>query len=470
MRAALLLLAVALLAGCAEPTPTPPSATTGNVAPTVTAATPSPIATATPSPPPLPTTEPPPAPPAVIPCDKVEAPVVDAAWRPERPQVVLNTTVGDVTLALDLEAAPITVGNFLNLTRAGFYDGVTFHRVIKGLAVWSGDPTTKDGDPSNDGYGGPGYSIPDELTPALRHDAPGVVTMWTSGPDTGGSQFFITLAGEPRLDDRHSAFGRVVSGMEVVDRIANASLGERDRPVDDIVVASVRVTEPAAFDEIHALGVRPVIASKRVAEGGNATFAVILSNAGSTRDAIALTAELPEGWTCGVDRVPVVPAGTARVVFLRLGAPANASGEHSIRILARGAWSPEPADASVVLTVGGVGEQIDDGDHVRAHYAGLLPDGRLFDSSMEAVATDPEQPKLETLGGFQPSGRYQPFEFDVGAGVIPGFAKLAASARVGETVTMLIPWPDAYAQGNMYEFPLAKRDLVFELEIIEKAG
>ena len=127
-----------------------------------------------------------------------------------------RTQRGDFTVELFADRAPRTVENFVNLARAGFYDGTTFHRVINGFMAQGGDPT-------GTGTGGPGYQFADEFHPSLRHDGPGVLSMANAGAGTNGSQFFITHGPTPHLDDRHSVFGKVIDGMDVV-----LSIRERD--------------------------------------------------------------------------------------------------------------------------------------------------------------------------------------------------------------------------------------------------
>jgi cyclophilin family peptidyl-prolyl cis-trans isomerase len=127
-----------------------------------------------------------------------------------------KTEKGDIGVQLFADRAPRTVENFVNLARAGFYDGTTFHRVIGGFMAQGGDPT-------GTGTGGPGYQFGDEFHPELRHDSPGILSMANAGPGTNGSQFFITFGPTPHLDDRHSVFGKVTTGMDVL-----RSLRERD--------------------------------------------------------------------------------------------------------------------------------------------------------------------------------------------------------------------------------------------------
>ena len=119
------------------------------------------------------------------------------------------TEAGSFVIELFADKAPKTVNNFVFLAREKFYDGVTFHRVIKGFMAQGGDPT-------GTGTGGPGYKFADEFHPALRHNAPGILSMANAGPSTNGSQFFITHGSTPHLDNKHSVFGKVVQGMDVL--------------------------------------------------------------------------------------------------------------------------------------------------------------------------------------------------------------------------------------------------------------
>jgi len=141
--------------------------------------------------------------------------------------VRLETNKGNITIALDPEM-PITAGNFSTLAKKGFYDGVIFHRVIAGFMLQGGDPT-------GTGRGGPGYVIKDEFTAHNRNDR-GTISMANAGPNTGGSQFFINLVNNNFLDTKHPVFGRVIEGMDVVDKIGNAATDDNDRPKDRVVI------------------------------------------------------------------------------------------------------------------------------------------------------------------------------------------------------------------------------------------
>ncbi|MGA8663683.1 MAG: peptidylprolyl isomerase [Thermoplasmata archaeon] len=150
------------------------------------------------------------------------------------PTVTLRTTLGDVRIELYRDRAPKTVENFVTLAKKGFYTGLTFHRVIPGFMVQTGCP-------KGDGTGGPGYTIPDEFERTLHHDGPGIVSMANAGPNTGGSQFFITLATTSWLDNKHAVFGRVRGGQDVVEKIAAVPRDSSDRPKSPVRIVEVQL-------------------------------------------------------------------------------------------------------------------------------------------------------------------------------------------------------------------------------------
>lgn len=147
-----------------------------------------------------------------------------------------ETSKGEFTVELFQDKAPITTKNFIDLANKKVYDGLIFHRVIKDFMIQGGDP-------KGNGTGGPGYTIPDEFHPDLKHDGVGVLSMANAGPNTGGSQFFITLAPTPWLDKKHSVFGKVVSGLDVVKTIGNVKTGAMDKPVEDVVIKKITIIE-----------------------------------------------------------------------------------------------------------------------------------------------------------------------------------------------------------------------------------
>ena len=145
----------------------------------------------------------------------------------EGAMVLLETSMGNITIQLYSDM-PITTGNFLSLVEKGFYDGVIFHRIIDGFMIQGGDP-------EGTGMGGPGYTIEDEFTDNNRNDR-GTIAMANAGPNTGGSQFFINLVDNNFLDDKHPAFGKVIEGMDVVDKISKVETDSNDRPLEEVVI------------------------------------------------------------------------------------------------------------------------------------------------------------------------------------------------------------------------------------------
>ncbi len=160
-----------------------------------------------------------------------------------------NTTEGSFTVRLYEQEAPKTVENFVGLAegtrewtdprtnrkvKQPYYDGIVFHRVIDGFMIQGGDPLGQ-------GIGGPGYTFADEFHPSLRHNRAGMLSMANRGPNTNGGQFFITLGPTPHLDDRHSIFGEVVEGMDVVKKIGSTATDARDRPLKEVAIQSVKI-------------------------------------------------------------------------------------------------------------------------------------------------------------------------------------------------------------------------------------
>ena len=153
--------------------------------------------------------------------------------------VELKTTMGTCVLELYTHHAPRTVENFIRLTTRGYYDGVTFHRIIRDFMIQGGDPTGtgRGGQSSFEG----GKPFEDELHPGLKHTGAGILSMANSGPNTNTSQFFVTLAPTPHLDGKHTIFGRVCDGMDVIKRIGTVQTDRNDRPVTDVTILSARV-------------------------------------------------------------------------------------------------------------------------------------------------------------------------------------------------------------------------------------
>jgi peptidyl-prolyl cis-trans isomerase A (cyclophilin A) len=145
-----------------------------------------------------------------------------------------NTSKGNFKIELFNDKVPLTTGNFIKLVNNGFYNGLIFHRIIPNFMIQSGCP-------EGTGRGGPGYTITDEFHSDLKHDKKGIVSMANAGPNTGGSQFFITVIPTPWLDGRHSVFGKIIEGMDIIDMISNVETDRNDRPLEDIVIKNINI-------------------------------------------------------------------------------------------------------------------------------------------------------------------------------------------------------------------------------------
>lgn len=150
------------------------------------------------------------------------------------PTVTLKTSLGTMRAEIFQDKAPATAKNFLTLVKKGFYNGLTFHRVIPGFMIQGGCP-------KGTGTGGPGYTIPDEFHPSLKHDSPGIFSMANAGPNTGGSQFFITVAPAPWLNGKHAIFGKLIGGQDVAEKIVGVPKDGQDRPRSPVRIETATV-------------------------------------------------------------------------------------------------------------------------------------------------------------------------------------------------------------------------------------
>jgi cyclophilin family peptidyl-prolyl cis-trans isomerase len=147
---------------------------------------------------------------------------------------IIETTLGIIEAELFEDKAPLTAENFIKLSEKGFYNNVIFHRVIPNFMIQTGDPR-------GDGTGGPGYAIKDEFGQGLKHNAPGMLSMANSGPNTGGSQFFITTVPTPWLDGKHAIFGKVIKGLDIVEKISMTERDRNDRPLKQILIKKIEM-------------------------------------------------------------------------------------------------------------------------------------------------------------------------------------------------------------------------------------
>ena len=168
---------------------------------------------------------------------KADTPLPPADPNKKNSLAVFETSMGTFKVELFEDKAPRTAQNFISLVNKGFYNGLIFHRVIDGFMIQGGDP-------KGNGTGGPGYVIPDEFHKDLKHTGAGILSMANAGPNSGGSQFFITLDATPWLDGKHAIFGKVVEGLDVVKAIGKLKTGAQDRPQTDVVMKKITIVTP----------------------------------------------------------------------------------------------------------------------------------------------------------------------------------------------------------------------------------
>jgi len=204
---------------------------------------------------------------------------------------IIKTNMGDMTCKLYFEQAPVTVASFVGLAegtieftdpktkspaKRPYFNGLIFHRIIKDFMIQGGDPL-------GNGTGGPGYQFPNEIVATLKHDSAGVLSMANAGPDTNGSQFFITLKEQPRLDGSYSVFGKVIDGLDVLNKIGSVKTDQRDKPLTDVVINEIkimRIGEKAKqFDAVKTFAAKDELAKKNEEKKKEAA-AVLLKNLG----------------------------------------------------------------------------------------------------------------------------------------------------------------------------------------------
>ena len=330
----------------------------------------------------------------------------------------ITTTKGEIVLKLEYQKTPLTVANFISLAEGKnpfvtdslkgkkYYDGIIFHRIIKDFMIQGGDPT-------GTGMGNPGYKFKDEFNDSLTHHKAGILSMANSGPTTNGSQFFITHKETPFLNGRHTVFGEVVEGMDVIDTIANVKTAAGDRPLTDVVMNTVEIIrngkEAKKFDAVKVMSDYFAEAEEKVKamEKMKTDFVAQLT----TEEAAAK--ELPSG-------------------------------------------------LKILTLAEGSGEKPKIGQKVKVLYAGYLSDGSLFDSNYEEVAK-----KYGVYEEARKQGRgYEAISMDYSpeARIIPGFKEGLMEMKVGDKVRLFIPSHLGYGEAGYGPIPPDAK-LVFDLEI-----
>jgi peptidylprolyl isomerase len=351
--------------------------------------------------------------------EKAAAPAdVASATKTDGMYAVIETSMGTIVAKLYYDKVPMTVGNFVGLAtgerefvdpkngqkvKRPFYDGLKFHRVIPDFMIQTGDP-------EGNGTGGPGYKFGDEFRPDLKHDKAGVLSMANAGPGTNGSQFFITHKATPHLDGKHTVFGQVVSGQDVVVKIGNvpATGPQKSTPVTDVIMKKVTIVRTGAAAKAFDW-------SKAVA-GAAATGTAAAGAAASNATGAAAA------------------SGDKTLIAKKLSVD-----------LAK--MKKTPSGLEYVVTKEGTGAKPTKGQTISAHYTGYLLDGKKFDSSVD---------------------RGQPFETPIGVGrVIKGWDEAFQDMKVGEKRVLFIPaslgYGSAGAGGGLIP---PNATLVFDVELL----
>ncbi|HPF11704.1 MAG TPA: peptidylprolyl isomerase [Flavobacteriaceae bacterium] len=317
------------------------------------------------------------------------------------------------------KAAPLTVANFIELAEGKhplvdstykgkpFFTGLTFHRVIKDFMIQGGDP-------KGDGTGNPGYKFPDEFVDSLKFDRKGLLAMANSGPETNGSQFFITLKETPWLDGRHTIFGEIVLGQEIVDSIGSvATTKPNDKPETPVIINEVNIINKGVQPASFSAEMEKIEKAKREKEARIASIAENTAN-----DLEKLKEEAQE-----------YPSG--------------------LKIY----WNHK-----------GKGVKPADGSTVKMNYAGYFADGRLFDTSLLEIAEKYEAVDKERLA----RGQYAPLPsvYSKEARLIPGFKEGLLEMSIGDKATLFIPSHLAYGEQGAGDVIPPNSDLIFELELV----
>jgi cyclophilin family peptidyl-prolyl cis-trans isomerase len=340
----------------------------------------------------------------------------------------IKTDKGDILLTLEFEKVPITVANFVSLAEGSnknvaeslrgkkYYDGIKFHRVVPNFVIQGGDP-------DGTGEGGPGYSFEDEFPKdengklLFKHDSKGILSMANSGPDTNGSQFFITHRATPHLDGRHSVFGHVVEGLEVVDSIAQGDVMSK--------VQIIRVGRDAQrFDA-----------------------AKIMDD--YLKEFEKAKAQQVEAQKEAIEKLPETKAKAA-AYFVEMKAKAKTL----------------PSGLKIYTLEEGTGNKPTSEDKVKVNYAGYFPDGGLFDTSWEEIAKKYGQ----WDAGRSKRKQYAPFPapYNNSARLVPGFKEGLLRMNYGEKALLFIPSHLGYGESGAGKVIPPNADLVFEVQIVDK--
>ena len=335
----------------------------------------------------------------------------------------IETTKGHIVVKLNYKEVPTTVANFVTLAEGKnnfvkveykgkpFYNGTIFHRVIDGFMIQGGDPT-------GTGMGDPGYRFEDEFVPSLKHSKKGILSMANSGPNTNGSQFFITQVPTPHLDGRHTVFGETVKGEEVIDAIAKAPRNGQDRPNEDIKIKNITI----------------------VANGKDAQKFDAVKVFDSYFKSVAEREKEKE------ERVKRASAKFLEEIKVQ---------EPQAKVL--------PSGVKIFTINNGEGKQPKQTEFAMVNYAGYLRNGALFDSNIKEVEESygKYQAMREQQNGYQPI----PFPYTPSAQLIPGFKEALLTMKVGDKIRVFIPATLGYGESGAGDVIPPNSDLIFDIEI-----
>ena len=335
----------------------------------------------------------------------------------------IETTKGHIVVKLNYKEVPTTVANFVTLAEGKnnfvkveykekpFYNGTIFHRVIDGFMIQGGDPT-------GTGMGDPGYRFEDEFVPSLKHSKKGILSMANSGPNTNGSQFFITQVPTPHLDGRHTVFGETVKGEEVIDAIAKAPRNGQDRPNEDIKIKNITI----------------------IANGKDAQKFDAVKVFDNYFKSVAEREKEKE------ERVKRASAKFLEEIKVQ---------EPQAKVL--------PSGVKIFTINNGEGKQPKQTEFAMVNYAGYLRNGALFDSNIKEVEESygKYQAMREQQNGYQPI----PFPYTPSAQLIPGFKEALLTMKVGDKIRVFIPATLGYGEAGAGDVIPPNSDLIFDIEI-----
>ena len=335
----------------------------------------------------------------------------------------IETTKGHIVVKLNYKEVPTTVANFVTLAEGKnnfvkveykgkpFYNGTIFHRVIDGFMIQGGDPT-------GTGMGDPGYRFEDEFVPSLKHSKKGILSMANSGPNTNGSQFFITQVPTPHLDGRHTVFGETVKGEEVIDAIAKAPRNGQNRPNEDIKIKNITIVANGKYSEKF--------------------YAVKVFD--SYFKSVAEREKEKE------ERVKRASAKFLEEIKVQ---------EPQAKVL--------PSGVKIFTINNGEGKQPKQTEFAMVNYAGYLRNGALFDSNIKEIEESygKYQAMREQQNGYQPI----PFPYTRSAQLIPGFKEALLTMKVGDKIRVFIPATLGYGEAGAGDVIPPNSDLIFDIEI-----